>query len=86
MVHYARFLRGEGTGLRDLVEAWGANAATTGLAWDLAIAGTAFVVWVVAETWARRAWWALVAIPATLAVGLSFALPLYLFLQTRRGA
>ena len=82
-IHHARFLSGEGMGLPDLFAAWGANAATVGLAWDLAIAGTAFVVWVVAETRVRRNWTALVAIPATLVVGLSFALPLYLFLRTR---
>jgi hypothetical protein len=86
MVHYARFLREEGTGIGGLIEAWGANASTRGLAWDLAIAGTAFVVWVVAETRARRNWTGLLAIPATFAVGLSFALPLYLFLRTRRVA
>lgn len=69
-----------------LFRAWGANAAAGGLAWNLMIASMAFVVWVVAETRARRNWSALVAIPATLVVGLSFALPLYLFLRTRPAA
>lgn len=83
MIHYARFMRETGTGLSGLIGAWGANASTIGLSWDLAIAATAFTVWVVAETRARRNWTALVAIPATFGVGLSFGLPLYLFLRTR---
>ena len=42
-----------------------------------------FIVWAVAETLVRKNWIALVAIPATLFVGVSFGLPLYLFLRTR---
>ncbi len=62
--------------------AWGANASPRDLAWDLAITGMAFVVWVAAEAQARRDWTALGAIPATLAVGLPFALPPALFRRT----
>ncbi|MCP3971721.1 MAG: DUF2834 domain-containing protein [Rhodobacteraceae bacterium] len=47
------------------------------------LAAAALCVWIVAETWVRRNWWALVAIPATFLVGLSCGLPLYLFLRTR---
>ena len=83
MILYARFMQAEGTGLRGLVAAWSANESTLGLSWDLTIASAALAVWVLAEVRARRNWWALVAVPATLAVGLAFALPLYLFLRTR---
>lgn len=75
--------RDSGFGLRALVDGWTANAAATGLAWDLVIAAIALSVWILAETWVRRNWLALMAIPATFLVGLSFGLPLYLFLRTR---
>lgn len=66
-----------------LLAAWQANAATSALAWDLIIAGIALTIWIIAETRVRRNWSALWAIPATLLVGVSFGLPLYLFLRTR---
>ena len=66
-----------------MVAAWFSNDATRGLAWDLGIAAVAFSIWVLAETRVRRNWVALWAIPATFLVGLSFGLPLYLFLRTR---
>jgi len=66
-----------------LIGAWLASDATRGLTADLLVSGTALTVWAVAETLVRRNWVALVAIPATLCVGVSFGLPLYLFLRTR---
>lgn len=83
MLWYAAFWRENGFSLRGLLDGWYANAATTGLVWDLTIAAIALSVWIVAETWVRKNWLALVAIPATFGVGLSFGLPLYLFLRTR---
>ena len=83
MYYFVTFMRAEGTGLRGLFEAWYVNASTHGLVWDLTIAATALTVWIVAETWVRRNWLALVAIPATFCVGVSCGLPLYLFLRTR---
>ena len=83
MAWFVVHMRETGTGIAGLIEAWGANASTRGLTWDLTIAATAFVVWVVAETRARRNWSALAVIPVTFAVGLGCALPLYLFLRTR---
>jgi hypothetical protein len=65
------------------VALWTANDAVTGLALDLLISGAAVITWCVAETLVRRNWVALAAIPATLFVGVSFGLPLYLFLRTR---
>ncbi len=66
-----------------LIEGWQANAATTGLTIDLLIAAITLSVWAIAETWVRRNWVALWAIPVTFLVGLSCGLPLYLFLRTR---
>ena len=66
-----------------MVDAWHANLATSGLVWDLTIAAVALTVFVIAETWVRRNWIALLAIPATFGIGVSCGLPLYLFLRSR---
>ncbi len=63
--------------------AWNANYASSALAWDLTIAAIALTVWILSETYVRRNWLALIAIPATFGIGLSCGLPLYLFLRTR---
>ena len=72
-----------GYSLAGMVEAWHVNAATSGLVWDLTIAAIALTIWICAETWVRKNWIALVAIPATFCIGVSCGLPLYLFLRTR---
>jgi hypothetical protein len=69
--------------LSAMVDAWHVNAATSGLTWDLTIAAVALTVFVIAETWVRKNWIALIAIPATFGIGVSCGLPLYLFLRTR---
>lgn len=83
MWHFAAYLSGDDGSLPGMIALWTANDAVTGLALDLMISAAALIVWCVAETLVRRNWVALVAIPATLFVGLSFGLPLYLFLRTR---
>lgn len=83
MTWFLRHMRETGTGLGGLIDAWYVNAATTGLTWDLTIAATTLTVWIVAETRVRQNWPALIAIPATLGIGISCGLPLYLFLRTR---
>lgn len=72
-----------GWGVQTLLGGWHANAATTGLVWDLTIAAITLTVWVIAETRVRRNWTALLAIPAAFLIGVSCGLPLYLFLRTR---
>lgn len=72
-----------GVDLQGLVAAWQANAAATGLFWDLVIAAVALTIWILAEVAVRRNWSALWAIPATFLIGVSCGLPLYLFLRTR---
>lgn len=71
--------------LMAMVDAWHANASTSGLVWDLTIAAVALTVWIVSEAVSRRDWLSLVAIPATFCIGVSCGLPLYLFLRMRRG-
>ena len=83
MSYFIGFMRAEETGLGGLIDAWYVNASTTGLVWDLTIAAIALTIWILAETWVRRNWLALIAIPATFCIGVSCGLPLYLFLRTR---
>jgi hypothetical protein len=83
MLHYIAWIGEPGNGLTSLFDAWLANSATTGLTADLVVSAAALVVWCVAETRVRRNWPALWAIPATVCIGVSCGLPLYLFLRTR---
>ncbi|AMY67429.1 DUF2834 domain-containing protein [Frigidibacter mobilis] len=84
MRHYLDWLRANGWSLGGMIDAWFVNAATTGMVWDLLIAAIALIVWALAETWVRRNWIALLALPATLCIGVSCGLPLYLFLRSGR--
>ena len=84
MAWFLTHMRETGTGLSGLIDAWYVNASTTGLTWDLTIAAITLTVWIIAETWVRKNWSALVAIPATFCIGVSCGLPLYLFLRSRR--
>ncbi|WP_226782029.1 DUF2834 domain-containing protein [Oceaniglobus trochenteri] len=83
MYWFLTHMRQTGGGLSGLIDAWYVNASTTGLTWDLTIAALALALWVLAETVRRRAWWGLLAIPATFCIGVSCGLPLYLFLRSR---
>ena len=83
MRHFLAYLASNGGSLPGMFALWTANDAVTGLTLDLMISATALIVWATAETLVRRNWFALVTIPATLFVGVSFGLPLYLFLRTR---
>lgn len=82
MYWFVTHMRETGTGLSGLIDAWYVNASTTGLTWDLTIAAFTLTIWVLAETWVRKNWLALIAIPATFCIGVSCGLPLYLFLRT----
>lgn len=82
LLWFVRHMRETGTGLVDVIDAWQANAAGIGLAWDLTIAALTLTLWIVAETWVRQNWLALVAIPATWGLGVGCGLPLYLFLRS----
>ena len=83
VIWFVTWFQDNGWSLSAMIEAWHVNAATSGLVWDLTIAAIALTVFVVAETWVRRNWIALIAIPATFCIGVSCGLPLYLFLRTR---
>ena len=83
MAYFVSWFSENGWSLGAMLEAWHANAATSGLVWDLTIAAITLTVWILAEVSARRTWSALLAIPATFLIGVSCGLPLYLFLRTR---
>ncbi|MEM6825948.1 MAG: DUF2834 domain-containing protein [Pseudomonadota bacterium] len=83
MYWFVSHMRETGTGLSGLIDAWYVNASTTGLTWDLTIAAIALTVWIIAETWTRKNWIALLAVPATYCIGVSCGLPLFLFLRSR---
>jgi hypothetical protein len=82
MWYFIAWFRENGFDLGGMVDAWHANAATSGLVWDLTIAAGALTIWVLAEVAVRRNWVGLLAIPATFCIGVSCGLPLYLFLRT----
>ena len=82
MYYFLRWFGQNGFDLGGMVEAWHANAASSGLVWDLTIAAAALTVWILAEVAVRRNWTALIAIPATFCIGVSCGLPLYLFLRS----
>lgn len=83
MYYFLQWFGAEGFDLGKMVEAWHANAASSGLVWDLTIAAIALTVFIVAETVARKNWIGLIAIPATFGIGVSCGLPLYLYLRSR---
>jgi hypothetical protein len=85
MYWFVTWLQANGWSLAAMLDAWHANAATTGLVWDLTIAAAALTVWIVAEAASRRDWLLLVSVPATFGVGVSLGLPLHLLLRSRAG-
>ncbi|MAC76770.1 MAG: K+-transporting ATPase, A chain [Rhodobacteraceae bacterium] len=83
MVYFVQWFRANGWNLVGMIDAWHANAASSGLVWDLTISAIALSVFVISEVAVRRNWVALLAIPATFCIGVSCGLPLYLFLRSR---
>ncbi|MBT3466465.1 MAG: DUF2834 domain-containing protein [Rhodobacteraceae bacterium] len=83
MYYFIQWFAQKGFDLMGMVDAWHVNAASSGLVWDLTIAFIALTVWIIAEVTVRRNWIGLIAIPATICIGVSCGLPLYLFLRTR---
>ena len=82
MYYFVKWFQANGVDIMAKVEAWHANAASSGLVWDLTIAAITLTIWIVAEVAVRRNWGALIAIPATFCIGVSCGLPLYLFLRS----
>lgn len=83
MWHLLPWLAAHGGSAVAMGTVWFENGATKALTWDLILSVVALTLWIVAETRVRRNWIALLAIPATFFIGVSYGLPLYLFLRTR---
>lgn len=83
MYYFLQWFQAEGFSLSLMVDAWHANAASSGLVWDLTIAAVALTFWIIFEVVQRKMWIGLIAIPATFCIGVSCGLPLYLFLRQR---
>ncbi len=81
MSYFLAWFNENGYDLLAMVDAWHANAATSGLVWDLTIAAVALTIWIIVESVQRRRWIGLLAIPAIYCIGVSCGLPLYLFLR-----
>ena len=81
MYYFVSWFMAEGWNIMAMVDAWHANAATSGLVWDLTIAAITLTIWVIAEALLTKNWLSLIAIPATFLIGVSCGLPLYLYLR-----
>lgn len=81
MGYFVTWFQANSWSLMDMVDAWHANDAASGLVWDLTIAAVALTVWVIWETVQTRHWVRFIAIPATFCIGVSCGLPLYLFFR-----
>ena len=84
MRYFIAWFQENGFDLSKMVEAWHANAASSGLVWDLTIAALALTIWIIAEVYVRKDYWVgIVSIIATFCIGVSAGLPLYLLLRSR---
>lgn len=83
MYYFISWFEEFGYDLAAMVEAWNVNDASTGLVYDLTIAFAALVIWIIRETVQNKRWLNLIAIPASLCIGVSCGLPLYLYLRNR---
>ncbi|MCV2876183.1 DUF2834 domain-containing protein [Rhodobacteraceae bacterium XHP0102] len=83
MQYFLPWLAANEWSIMAMVEAWHANDASSGLVWDLTIAALTLNIWILVEGIARRDWLSLLAIPTIYGIGVSCALPLYLFLRSR---
>jgi hypothetical protein len=79
----AMFTIRHGLSLSAYFRHWGESLPATQLAFDVSIAFVAFALWAAWEgrRIGMRTWW--LPIPASLLVGLCFALPLFLLLRER---
>ncbi len=84
-IYFGRWLWANAFDLGLMLEVWNATDAGTGLVYDLTWSWLVLVLWVLVESVPRRDWRSLWAIPAGVLIGVSCALPLYLFLRSRPG-
>ena len=82
MAYFLQWFNENGYDLMAMVDAWHANAASSGLVWDLTIAAVALTVWVIWESRAAAGLWiGLFGDSGDLLYRGELWLPLYLFLR-----
>ena len=81
MYYFIIWFQAEGLSLGLMVQAWHANAASSGLVWDLTIAATALTIWIIYEVSQSKRYFYLISILLTFGIGVSCGLPLYLYLR-----
>lgn len=83
MYYFISWFEEFGYDLGTMVDAWNVNDASTGLVYDLTVSFAALVIWILYETFQNSRWLNLIAIPASLCIGVSCGLPLYIWLRAR---
>ena len=80
--YFAQFFADTGLGMGGFIAALFVNDASGGATVDLVLSSLVFWVWSFADARGRgvRHWW--IVVPANLAIGLSLALPLYLWMRS----
>ena len=84
-IYFARWLIANDGDLGLMIEVWNATDAGTGLVYDLTWAYLCIVIWVLWESIPRRDWASLWTIVIGITIGVSAALPFYLFMRLRPG-
>lgn len=83
MYWFVTFFRANDWSISALIDSWYVNAGATGLVWDLTIAAIALTLWILIDAVQRRDWLSLLTLPTIYCIGLSCALPLYLWFRMR---
>jgi len=80
---FAQFIGQEGMNLMHFVKSLFPNGAASGFSADVLISATVFWIWSFSDAKENQVkhWW--IVLPGTLTIGLSFALPMYLFLRSK---
>lgn len=86
MFYFISWFAENGWSLGGMVEAWNVNDAATGLVWDLTIAAVAITLGIIVDAFRSRDWASLICVPITYGIGVSCAVPLYLWFRERRRA
>lgn len=84
-IYFGSWLTANDWNLSLMLDVWNQTDAGTGLVYDLTWSWLVIAVWALVESIPRRDWLSLVVIPAGFVIGVSCALPLYLFLRSRPG-
>lgn len=82
-IYFGSWLTANDWNLGLMLDVWNATDAGTGLVYDLTWSWIVIVVWCLVESIPRRDWLSLIVIPVGTLIGVSCALPLYLFLRSR---